>query len=64
MQTLEKGQKSGYGKVKRIIYVCAFVLSEGGLMGSLQFKPLPWLILDVCLSTTASLLSKKPEKLT
>lgn len=48
VKTLEKGQKDGHGKVKQIVFVCAFVLPEGGsLMGALQFKPLPWWILDV-----------------
>lgn len=59
IQTLEKGQKSGYGKVRRIVFVCAFVLPEGGsLMGALQFKPLPWFILDVRASAFPPYVSK------
>lgn len=50
IETPEKGQKSGHGKVKRIVFVCAFVLPEGGsLMGALQFKPLPRFMLGVSL---------------
>jgi pimeloyl-ACP methyl ester carboxylesterase len=56
VQTVEKGQKSESGKVRRIVFVCAFVLPEGGsLMGALQNKPLPWMILDVRSSTRSAL---------
>lgn len=45
---VKEGPKPGYGKVKRLVYVCAFVLPEGAsLMAALQNKPLPWFILDV-----------------
>ena len=41
-------QKPGHGSVKRLVYCTAFVLPEGGsLMAALQFKPLPWFIIDV-----------------
>ncbi|KUJ14639.1 alpha/beta-hydrolase [Mollisia scopiformis] len=47
VKTLESGHESGHGKVKRMVFVCAFVLPEGGsLMAALQNKPLPWFILD------------------
>lgn len=53
LQTLQSGQKQGYGKVKRLVFVCAFALPEGAsLMAALQFKPLPWFILDVRLSVS------------
>ncbi|CZR64208.1 uncharacterized protein PAC_14106 [Phialocephala subalpina] len=44
---VKEGPKPGWGKVKRLVYVCAFALPEGSsLMAALQFKPLPWFILD------------------
>lgn len=43
-----KDKKEGWGSVKRLVYIAAFVLSEGGsLMAALGFKPLPWFIIDV-----------------
>ncbi|KAE8445584.1 hypothetical protein EG329_013217 [Mollisiaceae sp. DMI_Dod_QoI] len=47
VKSLESGQKQGYGKIKRLVYCCAFALPEGAsLLSVLQFKPLPWFILD------------------
>jgi hypothetical protein len=47
---LESGtKKDGWGKIRRLIFCCAFVLPEGGsLMAALQFNNLPWFIVDVC----------------
>lgn len=43
-------KKEGWGKILRLVFCCAFILPEGGsLMAALQFKDLPWFIVDVCL---------------
>jgi hypothetical protein len=50
MKELEAGtaKKEGHGTIKRLVYCAAFVLPEGAsLMAALQFKPLPWFIIDV-----------------
>ena len=49
VKELEAGtKKEGWGKIRRLVYIAAFVLPEGGsLMGGLGFKPLPWFIIDV-----------------
>jgi pimeloyl-ACP methyl ester carboxylesterase len=42
------GAKEGWGKIRRLVYIAAFVLPEGGsLMAALGFKALPWFIIDV-----------------
>lgn len=48
VKELEAGtKKEGWGKVRRLVYIAAFVLPEGGsLMAALGFKPLPWFIID------------------
>lgn len=52
-------QKKGWGKVKRIVFVCAFALPEGAsLMTALQNRPLPWFILDVCHCCEPKLISR------
>jgi hypothetical protein len=50
LKDLEGGtKKEGWGKIQRLVFCCAFVLPEGGsLMAALQFKDLPWFIVDVC----------------
>jgi hypothetical protein len=52
---LEGGiKKEGWGKIQRLVFCCAFVLPEGGsVMAALQFKDLPWFIVDVCLLNTS-----------
>ena len=49
VKELEAGtEKEGWGKIRRLVYIAAFVLPEGGsLMAALGFKPLPWFIIDV-----------------
>lgn len=43
-----KGGKQGWGKVRRLVFVAAFALPEGGsLMAALGFQPLPWFEIDV-----------------
>lgn len=38
---------AGWGKIRRLVYISAFVLPEGGsLMAALGFKPLPWFIVS------------------
>ncbi|KAH6721258.1 prolyl aminopeptidase-like protein [Leptodontidium sp. 2 PMI_412] len=42
-----KGGKQGWGKVRRLVFVAAFALPEGGsLMAALGFQPLPWFEID------------------
>jgi len=49
MKELGKRTKNeGWGKVRRLVFCCAFVLpEEGSLMAALQFKDLPWFIVNV-----------------
>jgi pimeloyl-ACP methyl ester carboxylesterase len=48
VKELESGKKEGWGSVRRLVYIAAFVLPEGGsLMAALGFKPLPWFIVNV-----------------
>jgi len=49
LQDLEsEDKKEGWGKIRRLVFCASFVLPEGGsLMAALQFKPLPWFIIDV-----------------
>jgi len=43
-----KSGKQGWGRIRRLVFVAAFVLPEGGsLMAGLGFKPLPWFNIDV-----------------
>ena len=43
-----KSGKQGWGRIRRLVFVAAFVLPEGGsLMAGLGFKPLPWFDIDV-----------------
>jgi len=48
IQKLEEGEKKeGWGRVIRLVYCASFVLPEGGsLMAALNYKPLPWFIID------------------
>ncbi|KAN0101848.1 prolyl aminopeptidase-like protein [Hyaloscypha variabilis] len=48
VKKLESGnQKEGWGKIRRLVFCCAFVLpEEGSLMAALQFKDLPWFIVN------------------
>jgi hypothetical protein len=50
MKDLATGnKKDGWGKIQRLVFCCSFVLPEGGsLMAALQFKDLPWFIVNVC----------------
>ncbi|KAG4421421.1 hypothetical protein IFR04_005480 [Cadophora malorum] len=42
-----KSGKQGWGRIRRLVFVAAFVLPEGGsLMAGLGFKPLPWFDID------------------
>ncbi|PBP23039.1 protein-tyrosine phosphatase [Diplocarpon rosae] len=42
-----KGARPSWGKVRRLVFVSAFVLPEGGsLMAALGFQPLPWFAVD------------------
>merc|ERR1711939_801068 len=42
-----KSGKQGWGRIRRLVFVAAFVLPEGGsLMAGLGFKPLPWFNID------------------
>jgi hypothetical protein len=52
LSDLESGKKNeGWGKIKRLVFCCAFILPEGGsLMAALQFKDLPWFVTKVYLS--------------
>jgi len=48
MKDLETGGKEGWGKVRRLVFITAFALPEGGsLMAALQGKDLPWFIVEV-----------------
>ena len=49
VKELEEGNmKEGWGKLRRLVYIAAFVLPEGGsMMAALGFKPLPWFIIEV-----------------
>jgi pimeloyl-ACP methyl ester carboxylesterase len=49
VKKLESGnQKEGWGKIRRLVFCSAFVLpEEGSLMAALQFKDLPWFIVNV-----------------
>ena len=50
------GAKEGWGKIRRLVYIAAFVLPEGGsLMAALGFKALPWFIIDVSLCSNFGL---------
>jgi len=48
MKDLETGnKKDGWGKIQRLVFCCSFILPEGGsLMARLQFKDLPWFIVN------------------
>jgi len=48
LKELESGtKKEGWGKIQRLVFCCAFILPEGGsLMAALQFKDLPWFIVN------------------
>lgn len=48
----EEGKKEGWGRIRRLVYIAAFVLPEGGsLMGALGFRPLPWFMVSEDVST-------------
>jgi pimeloyl-ACP methyl ester carboxylesterase len=52
---LKEGKKEGWGRIRRLVYIAAFVLPEGGsLMGALGFKPLPWFMISEDVSTLSS----------
>lgn len=47
LKAAERGGKAGWGKIRRLVYIAAFALPEGGsLMAALGFKPLPWFIVS------------------
>ncbi|KAH7369821.1 prolyl aminopeptidase-like protein [Rhexocercosporidium sp. MPI-PUGE-AT-0058] len=44
---VDGGEKEGWGKVRRLVFVAAFVLPVGGsLMATLGGEPLPWFEID------------------
>lgn len=51
VQEAGKGGKEGWGRVRRLVFVSAFVMAEGGsLMAGLGGNNLPWFEVEVCFS--------------